>query len=59
MCDAARSPRILISGADGKMSNYVRAVRAAREHSAGELHSFPKVHAAENMAAVPSRPKKR
>ena len=29
MCDAARSPRILISGADGKMSNYVRAVRAA------------------------------
>ena len=23
MCDAARSPRILISGADGKMSNYV------------------------------------
>ena len=29
MCDAALSPRILISGADGKMSNYVRAVRAA------------------------------
>ena len=29
MCDAVLSPRILISGADGKMSNYVRAVRAA------------------------------
>ena len=29
MCDAVLSPRILISGADGKMSNYVRSVRAA------------------------------
>ena len=59
MCDAARSPRILISGAEGKMSNYVRAVRAAREHASCELHSFPKIHDAEDMAVVPSLPKKR
>ena len=59
MCDAARSPRILISGADGKMSNYVRAVRAAREYAACEPHSFPKIHDAEIMRGGTSWTKKR
>ena len=41
MCDAALSPRILISGADGKMSNYVRAVRAAGLYGQPDQGSQP------------------